>query len=196
MANEAAWIPAAKAQLIVKDETETPTPTPSEGEVLVKVKSIAFSPIESKIQKFVSPIPLVPFCQQLTSELQIWHSPHPLPFYPRYLLRWHHRGRALSIPFQSRGQRSRQSHQRSPRRPPLRRFPEVCTRIHIVSRGLATFCGPSRRWGIDPQSRSRGVGVAYPSRASPSACISAFFFIKYCWSVRREEEESACVWRK
>lgn len=51
--NQAAWITAAKASLVVKDDTETPTPTPGQGELLVKVKCIAFSPIEAKIQKFV-----------------------------------------------------------------------------------------------------------------------------------------------
>lgn len=52
MANEAAWIPAAKANVILDDSTEIPKPGPDE--VLVKVRCIAFSPIDSKIQKYVT----------------------------------------------------------------------------------------------------------------------------------------------
>lgn len=53
MANQAAWIPAAEADLVLQDGTDIPTP--GQGEVLVKVKCIAFSPIEAKIQKYVTP---------------------------------------------------------------------------------------------------------------------------------------------
>lgn len=49
MANEAAWIPAAKSDLHLDDKTKTPQPGP--GEVLVKVRSIAFSPIDYKMQR-------------------------------------------------------------------------------------------------------------------------------------------------
>lgn len=52
MENRAAWIPAAKAPVEVKDDTEIPTPM--QAELLVKIKCIAFSPIESKIQKYVT----------------------------------------------------------------------------------------------------------------------------------------------
>ncbi|KAF6231782.1 hypothetical protein HO173_010084 [Letharia columbiana] len=56
MANQAAWIPAVEADLVLQDGTEIPTP--GHGELLVKVKCIAFSPIEAKIQKFgTHPIP-------------------------------------------------------------------------------------------------------------------------------------------
>jgi NADPH:quinone reductase-like Zn-dependent oxidoreductase len=50
MANKASWIPAPTAPCAVGD-AETPTPGP--GELLVKIRSIAFSPIEAKIQKYV-----------------------------------------------------------------------------------------------------------------------------------------------
>jgi hypothetical protein len=50
MANKASWIPAPTAEVFVGDAD---TPTPGPGELLVKIKSIAFSPIESKIQKSV-----------------------------------------------------------------------------------------------------------------------------------------------
>ncbi|MCJ1277464.1 hypothetical protein MMC21_005277 [Puttea exsequens] len=56
MLNQASWIPAAKAIVYLDDKTEIPKPEP--GEVLVKVRCIAFSPIDSKIQKFgTHPIP-------------------------------------------------------------------------------------------------------------------------------------------
>ena len=48
MANAAAWIKQARAPLEV---AESETPTPGEGEVLVRVMVIAFSPIESMIQR-------------------------------------------------------------------------------------------------------------------------------------------------
>ncbi|KAF2742515.1 GroES-like protein [Sporormia fimetaria CBS 119925] len=55
MENKAAWIPAPKTDISVGDAD---TPAPGPGELLVKVKSIAFSPIEAKIQKFgTHPIP-------------------------------------------------------------------------------------------------------------------------------------------
>ncbi|KAF2637606.1 GroES-like protein [Massarina eburnea CBS 473.64] len=55
MSNQASWIPAPSAQVAVGDAE---TYTPSAGELLVKVHSIAFSPIEAKIQKFAThPIP-------------------------------------------------------------------------------------------------------------------------------------------
>lgn len=49
MANVAAWIPAGKSNLQLDDKTKTPKPGP--GDVLVKVRCIAFSPIDSKLQK-------------------------------------------------------------------------------------------------------------------------------------------------
>ena len=52
MLNQASWIPAAKAIVYLDDKTEIPKPEP--GEVLVKVRCIAFSPIDSKIQKYVA----------------------------------------------------------------------------------------------------------------------------------------------
>ncbi|KAL8703413.1 MAG: hypothetical protein Q9201_003416 [Fulgogasparrea decipioides] len=56
MANQAAWIPTAKAAVQVDDQTEVPKPGP--GQVLVKIRCIAFSPIDSKMQKFgTHPIP-------------------------------------------------------------------------------------------------------------------------------------------
>ena len=53
MVNKAAWIPAAKATVEAKDDDATQLPEPTGVELLVKVKSIAFSPIEAKIQKYV-----------------------------------------------------------------------------------------------------------------------------------------------
>ncbi|KAF1960690.1 GroES-like protein [Byssothecium circinans] len=55
MTNKAAWIPEAKANVAVGDAA---TYTPGANELLVKVRSIAFSPIEAKTQKFAThPIP-------------------------------------------------------------------------------------------------------------------------------------------
>ncbi|MCJ1250091.1 hypothetical protein MMC30_007317 [Trapelia coarctata] len=55
MSNQASWIHAAKAPVVLGD-AEIPTPGP--GEILVKITSIAFSPIDAKIQKFGTyPIP-------------------------------------------------------------------------------------------------------------------------------------------
>lgn len=51
MANQAAVIPAAKAQIELQD-AETYTPGPNE--VLVKVHSIGFSPIEAKVQRYAA----------------------------------------------------------------------------------------------------------------------------------------------
>lgn len=48
MANQAAWIKEKHAKVVLDDAE---TPTPGEGEVLVKVEVIAFSPIESKLQR-------------------------------------------------------------------------------------------------------------------------------------------------
>lgn len=48
MSHQAAWIKEQHAQLVV-DEASTPTPGP--GELLIKVKTIAFSPLEAKIQR-------------------------------------------------------------------------------------------------------------------------------------------------
>lgn len=52
MANEAVWIPAPKANVHINANTETPKPGPHQ--VLVKIACIAFSPIDSKIQKCVT----------------------------------------------------------------------------------------------------------------------------------------------
>ncbi|KAH8722612.1 chaperonin 10-like protein [Phaeosphaeriaceae sp. PMI808] len=55
MANKASWIQAPTAEVSVGD-AEIPIPGPEE--ILIKVNSIAFSPIEAKIQKFgTHPIP-------------------------------------------------------------------------------------------------------------------------------------------
>ncbi|CAI6337455.1 unnamed protein product [Periconia digitata] len=55
MANQAAVIPAPKAQIEIRDAEKY---TPKSNEVLVKVRSIAFSPIEAKVQRFAThPIP-------------------------------------------------------------------------------------------------------------------------------------------
>jgi hypothetical protein len=48
MSNQASWIPAATKQVSV-GPADTYTPGPNE--LLVKIKSIAFTPIEAKIQK-------------------------------------------------------------------------------------------------------------------------------------------------
>lgn len=55
MANQASWIPAPTKPVSVGDAE---TYTPGAGELLVKIGSIAFTPIEAKIQKFgTHPIP-------------------------------------------------------------------------------------------------------------------------------------------
>ncbi|KAK7187791.1 hypothetical protein DPSP01_010839 [Paraphaeosphaeria sporulosa] len=55
MANQASWIPAATKQVSV-GPAETYTPGPNE--LLVKINSVAFTPIEAKIQRFgTHPIP-------------------------------------------------------------------------------------------------------------------------------------------
>ncbi|KAL1594343.1 hypothetical protein SLS60_010103 [Paraconiothyrium brasiliense] len=55
MANQASWIPAPTKQVSV-GPAETYTPGPNE--LLVNIKSVAFTPIEAKIQKFgTHPIP-------------------------------------------------------------------------------------------------------------------------------------------
>ncbi|KAF1976202.1 GroES-like protein [Bimuria novae-zelandiae CBS 107.79] len=55
MANQASWIPAPTKQVSV-GPAETYTPGPNE--LLVKINSVAFTPIEAKIQKFgTHPIP-------------------------------------------------------------------------------------------------------------------------------------------
>lgn len=55
MENQAAWILQPKGRLQVN---KAEVPTPGEGELLVKIECIAFSPIESKIQRFgTHPIP-------------------------------------------------------------------------------------------------------------------------------------------
>jgi len=48
MANQASWIPAPTKPVSVGDAE---TYTPGAGELLVKIGSIAFTPIEAKIQK-------------------------------------------------------------------------------------------------------------------------------------------------
>lgn len=48
MSHQAAWINTKHARLQVR---AVDTPKPGHGEVLVKVKAIAFSPIESKMQR-------------------------------------------------------------------------------------------------------------------------------------------------
>jgi NADPH:quinone reductase-like Zn-dependent oxidoreductase len=48
MTNQASWIPAATKQVSV-GPADTYTPGPNE--LLVKIKSVAFTPIEAKIQK-------------------------------------------------------------------------------------------------------------------------------------------------
>ncbi len=48
MSQQAAWIKEQHASLVVD---EAPIPTPGPGELLVKIKIIAFSPLEAKIQK-------------------------------------------------------------------------------------------------------------------------------------------------
>ena len=68
MKNQAAWIPAAKAQIVVKDDDEIPTP--GEGEVLVDVKWIGFSPIEAKIQRYILH----------DSDIPLLYCTHPLPY--------------------------------------------------------------------------------------------------------------------
>ncbi|OJJ46856.1 hypothetical protein ASPZODRAFT_131748 [Penicilliopsis zonata CBS 506.65] len=57
--NESAWIKEKHARLTVENAEK---PVPGDGEVLVKVEVIAFSPIESKIQRYAThpvPYPLV-----------------------------------------------------------------------------------------------------------------------------------------
>ncbi|PVH92179.1 hypothetical protein DM02DRAFT_620099 [Periconia macrospinosa] len=51
MANQASVIPAASAQVELQDVEKY---TPGPNEVLVKVRCIGFSPIEAKIQKYIT----------------------------------------------------------------------------------------------------------------------------------------------
>jgi len=53
MSNQASWIHAAKAPVVLGDAK---IPIPGPGEILVKNNCIAFSPIDAKIQKYVSPM--------------------------------------------------------------------------------------------------------------------------------------------
>lgn len=52
MANQASVIPAPKANVELQDVEKY---TPGPNEVLVKVRSIGFSPIEAKVQRYTSP---------------------------------------------------------------------------------------------------------------------------------------------
>jgi NADPH:quinone reductase-like Zn-dependent oxidoreductase len=51
MANYAAWIKEKHATLTVG---AADTPKPGEGELLIKNEVIGFSPIESKVQRYIS----------------------------------------------------------------------------------------------------------------------------------------------